>query len=335
MVDSFVVIAFLRPSPATRHVTGNANPVRPGSFPFPALRANKPATSPPASTPIPQPPISSSAPESPDQPSSGIAATPPAGIAFSLKSVPPIEAGGAAFDIDGDGDLDVVFGEDWLGHNLYWWENPYPNFNPDIPWKRHTIKIGGQNQHHDQIFADFESTGKPQLVFWNQFAKTLFLAQIPPDPRHAESWPYVPIFSGNAGEGEQNAAQYAEGLDAFDVDGDGKVDLLAGNYWFKYLGNHKFQPIKVGKIGGRIRAGRFKPGKYPQIVIAPGDGSALSPYMSAPIRTILRLPPRGRDMTFSTVTKSTDTLWKSPTSITTAIWTSSRPNKANGPPNQP
>jgi hypothetical protein len=29
----------------------------------------------------------------------------------------------------------------------------------------------------------------------------------------------------------------------------------------------------VGTIGGRIRAGHFKPGKYAQIVIAPGDGT--------------------------------------------------------------
>lgn len=54
---------------------------------------------------------------------------------------------------------------------------------------------------------------------------------------------------------------------------DGRVDLLAGNYWFKYQGGNSFRPITVGMIGGRIRAGKFKPGKYPQIVIAPGDGS--------------------------------------------------------------
>jgi len=184
-----------------------------------------------------------------------------------------IEAGGAAFDIDGDGDLDIVFGDDWQGGNLYWWENPYPNFNPDVPWKRHLIKAGGAHQHHDQIFGDFEGTGHPQLVFWNQFAKTLYLAEIPPDPRHSGPWPMHAIFSGNAGESTNNAAQYAEGLDSADIDGDGHPDLLAGNYWFKYVGNHQFKPIKVGIIGGRIRAGKFKPGKHPQIVIAPGDGS--------------------------------------------------------------
>ncbi len=53
-----------------------------------------------------------------------------------------IEAGGAAYDIDGDGDLDIVFGGDSQNNELWWWENPYPNFDPNIPWKRHIIKKG-------------------------------------------------------------------------------------------------------------------------------------------------------------------------------------------------
>lgn len=184
-----------------------------------------------------------------------------------------IEAGGAAYDVDGDGDVDIVFGNDWQGDKLWWWENPYPNFNPSVPWKRHVIKDGGAHQHHDQVFADIKGTGKPQLVFWNQQAKAIYLADIPSDPRHTEPWPYVEIFNGNAGEGEHGAALYAEGMDAYDIDGDGKVDLLAGNYWFHHEGGNRFRPIQVAAMGGRIRAGRFKASKYPQIVIAPGDGS--------------------------------------------------------------
>jgi sugar phosphate isomerase/epimerase len=191
-----------------------------------------------------------------------------------------LEAGGAARDIDGDGDLDVVFGADGQNRQLWWWENPRPNFDPQVSWKRHIIKDSGANQHHDQVFADFLGIGKPQLVFWNQRAKTLFLTRLPSDPRNPGSWNLEPVFSGQAGEGIAGAALYAEGVDAFDVDADGRVDLLAGNYWFK-LRDGSFQPIKVGPIGGRIRAGKFKPGKLPQIVIAPGDGSGPLMFFAA------------------------------------------------------
>jgi hypothetical protein len=179
-----------------------------------------------------------------------------------------VEAGGAVHDIDGDGDLDVVFGGDWQSNELWWWENPYPNFAPNVAWKRHLIKKGGKTQHHDQIFADFKNTGKPQLVFWNQGAASLFIADIPADPRTTGPWPFAPVYSGEAGErGDQSGGfKYAEGTAAADIDGDGIVDLLAGNYWFKY--------VKVGVIGGRIAAGKFiESSKHPQIVIAPGDGS--------------------------------------------------------------
>ena len=183
-----------------------------------------------------------------------------------------VEAGGAVFDIDGDGDLDVVFGGDWQSNEVWWWENPYPHFDPAIPWKRHIIKKGGATQHHDQVFGDFLGTGKPQFAFWNQGAKKIFLAKIPADPRHAESWELTEIFSGEAGEAGKTEFKYPEGMAACDIDGDGKVDLLAGNLWFKHRGGKQFDPIQIGTIGGRITAGKFKPGKYAQVVIAPGDG---------------------------------------------------------------
>jgi hypothetical protein len=184
-----------------------------------------------------------------------------------------IEAGGAAYDIDGDGDLDLVFGGDSQSNEVWWWENPYPKFDPNTPWKRHIIKKGGKTQHHDQVIGDFKGTGKAQLAFWNQGAKTMFLADIPSDPRQTEPWSFVPIFTGSAGEtGDKGGFLYAEGASAADVDGDGKVDLLAGNYWFKHLGGTNFMPVKVGPVGGLIFAGKFKPGKYLNIVISPGDG---------------------------------------------------------------
>lgn len=179
-----------------------------------------------------------------------------------------IEAGGAVHDIDGDGDLDLVFGGDWQSSTVWWWENPAPNFDRGTSWKRHVIKTGGKNQHHDQCFGDFLGTGQPQLAFWNQQARTLFLAEIPANPRRAESWPLTEVVSGTSA----GSTPYTEGLSAFDVDADGKADLLAYHTWFKHTGGKSFRPVQLAKEGGLIFAGRFTPSKVPQIVVSPGDG---------------------------------------------------------------
>ena len=165
-------------------------------------------------------------------------------------------------DIDGDGDLDVVFGGDWQSSDVWWWENPAPDFDKNTSWKRRVIKTGGKNQHHDQVFGDFLGTGKPQLAFWNQQAATLFLAEIPADPRSAESWPLTPVLTNAKPAG----VPYIEGASAFDVDADGKLDILACDSWFKHTGGKSFKQVQFAVGGGLIFAGYFKPSKYPQIV---------------------------------------------------------------------
>jgi len=180
-----------------------------------------------------------------------------------------VEAGGAAFDIDGDGDLDLVFGGDWQSSDVWWWENPGRQGAIESRWTRRVVKSGGATQHHDQVFGDFLQTGRPQLAFWNQNAKAIFLATVPSDPRHAVTWDAVKIFEGAAGE---PGGLYPEGMDAADVDGDSHVDLLAGNAWFKRENGTTFRPIRIAPIGGRIAAGQLVEGGPPEIAIAPGDG---------------------------------------------------------------
>lgn len=179
------------------------------------------------------------------------------------KEALPIETGGTFYDIDSDGDNDLVFGGDAQSNKIWWWENPAPFFNPNVPWHRYEIKTDGENQHQDMVFGDFKQTGKAQLAFWNQGAKTLFIANIPSEVRR-EKWIFEPVFVA------ESNAKNTKGCVAADVDGDGNKDLVAGNYWVKYI-DGKFKPTKVGEEGGRVVAAKFRAGKKTQLVFAPSD----------------------------------------------------------------
>lgn len=180
-----------------------------------------------------------------------------------------LEAGGAIFDIDGDGDSDVVAGSNAQSNEIWWWENPYPDLNPATDWTRRFIKNSGADKHHDMMFGNFDEDPDTEFVYWNQNAKALFINDIPATPLLVEPWPAGTIIY-NAPDNKR------EGLTQADVDGDGKSDIIGGGYWFKHTGGMSFSPNLIEEgLFMRVAAGQIIPGGRPEIVQVPGDASGM------------------------------------------------------------
>jgi hypothetical protein len=198
--------------------------------------------------------------------------------------VVPIEAGACAGDVDGDGDADLIAGGDASSASIWWWENPHPAIDAASSWRRHTVKAGGQPKHHDLAFGDIDADGKPELVFWNQGARTLFLAEIPPRPRAAASWPLVPIFTYSGdGQPEQRSQRGEpawkrtnehEGLALADIDQNGALDIVAGGSWFSRDGPRWMaNPIDPTYTFTRLAVGQLVEGGRPEVILVVGDGT--------------------------------------------------------------
>jgi PKD repeat protein len=186
------------------------------------------------------------------------------------STVLDIEAGGAYHDIDGDGDLDIVFGGDLRSNQVWWWENPHPNHDPKVGWKRRLVKNSGSAKHHDQLFGDFDGDGRAELVFWNQRARKLYLAEIPANPRTTSPWPMTVIYSWSDGDNH-------EGLAQADIDGDGKMDIVGGGRWFKHTGGTQYTAHVIDDKQRFTRAavGQLKTGGRPEVVFGAGDTTGL------------------------------------------------------------
>lgn len=187
----------------------------------------------------------------------------------------PVEAGGHFHDIDGDDDLDLVLGAGWQTNEVWWWENPYPDFDPDTPWQRRLIKNSGGNKHHDMRFIDVDDDGRAELIFFTQKDEVLLMAEIPDDPRVAGPWDLTEVFSW-AGMEDLPKIAIGEGLEGLydaDINGDGLADIIGGGRWFEYTGEDGFIPHVIDNemSFARVAAGQLVEGGPPEVVMGCGD----------------------------------------------------------------
>lgn len=185
----------------------------------------------------------------------------PGWVRHGMATVTNLEAGGAVLDVDRDGHLDVVAGEQWNGNRLYWFANPG---DPREPWTAHLI-TDRWFKYHDQLIADVDGDGEPELVFCSQRAGLLAYFDIPDDPR-VSPWPesHLHVVS----EGMENV----EGLVWAALDGPGQHVLIAGpNLFRRAAGGWDRQPYAPGFTMTRVAVGDLDGDGALEIVLSEGE----------------------------------------------------------------
>lgn len=134
-------------------------------------------------------------------------------------------------DVDGDDDIDVIvpggyFFDSFIGESrgsITWWENRANG----TTWLRHDVVTESPQAYHSVLLADFDGDGIDDMATVGEDAGN------PSDP--ADDWVELQILAGN-GDGTFDAPlTIADGggalLTAYDVDGDGLLDIVSPQFF--------------------------------------------------------------------------------------------------------
>jgi hypothetical protein len=143
-----------------------------------------------------------------------------------------------AFDIDKDGKLELIAIKgkpnadgfyNALSSELVWLKAT--DLHND-KWEEHSIGTGDGDWVHGNVIAPLLPGGRAALVcgYHEHKGSPPQIFEVPDDPR--QPWPKRVIAD----------VPYGEEMKAFDLDGDGRLDVVAGPYWLENLGDGRFEP---------------------------------------------------------------------------------------------
>ena len=144
-----------------------------------------------------------------------------------------------AYDLDKDGRKELIgikaknSGRDFyaaLSSNLVWLK-PI-DLSKDL-WEEHVIGSGDGDWPHGNTIAPLLPGGRVALVcgYHVHANHPPQIFEMPDNPRQSP-WPKRVIAD----------IPYGEEMIAYDLDGDGKLDIVAGPYWLENLGDGRFEP---------------------------------------------------------------------------------------------